>query len=633
MCGIAGIVSLNGVDHRQLAGMTHLVKHRGPSGFGFAYYGLGQNAPSDIFHDQDRPPAIANPTIGLGTRRLAILDLSPLGNMPMQLANGSYCITYNGEIYNYKEIRAQLENLGHRFRSGGDTEVLLHAYQEWGEACLTRFNGMWSFAIWDRNRQILFCARDRFGVKPFYYSCTPCSFHFASEIKQLIHGADHPRIANSAVVYQFLEQGLTDHSSETFFEGIFQLPGGHFLTLQVGKSLDFTVKGFWELKTDEIVDLPAKRACEQFQQKFEDAVRVRLRSDVPVGSSLSGGIDSSAVICKAKALAPDKEFHTFSSCFDDKSIDEREFVSAVVSSIRGHGHFAFPRAESFWSSIDSLLYHHDEPIGSGSVFAQWCVMAEARKAGVTVILGGQGGDEVLCGYQKYRFFHLLHLLRNKDPRVLTEAILTTVNGTRRGFSLADASRYFPQRFRQNYSVVDRLCTPEFRAGFHDPAFNLGARASLADRQKADLIFASLPMLLHYEDRNSMAHSIESRLPFLDYRLVEFAVNCPASIKFHRGWNKWILRESMKGVMPEKVRLRKSKLGFDVPLASWMKEGLPNGKRSVWDVPSLRMERFVSASKLIREANLFLSAAKNALPPYFLFRALSLEMWAAVHSVS
>lgn len=633
MCGIAGIVSLGGVDHCQLTKMTHLVRHRGPNGFGFAYFELDSIARNDIFYDQDRPPKIANPKIGLGSRRLAILDLSPLANMPMQLANGDYCVTYNGEIYNYKEVRAELEELGHQFRSGSDTEVLLHAYQEWGEACLTRFNGMWSFALWDRRKQSLFCARDRFGVKPFYYAQTQHSFYLASEIKQLIYGTDYPRLANPRTVYQFLEQGIADHSSETFFEGISQLPGGHCLTLRVGELLEISVKRYWELKTQEEVQLPIEKACDEFHDRFENAVRLRLRSDVPVGSSLSGGMDSSAVVCQAKSLTPEKEFHTFSACFDDKSFDEREFVSLIVNAIQGNSHFTYPQSKSFWNSMDSLMYHHDEPIGSGSVYAQWCVMSEAKKQGITVILGGQGGDEILCGYQKYLYFHLLHLLRKRSPRLIPEAIFSTVNGTRRGFNLADASRYFPARFRKKYSVVDRVCPSEFRRSFQDPSVNLGACDSLADRQKADLTFASLPTLLHYEDRNSMAHSIESRLPFLDYRLAEFAVNCPASIKFHRGWNKWILRQAMKGVMPEKVRLRKSKLGFDVPLAAWMKEGLPNGKRHIWDVRSLRMERFVSAAKLVRETHLFLNSASSTLPAYFLFRALSLEMWARVHSVS
>src|SRR5271165_154998 len=218
MCGIAGIVSLDGFEPECLVKMTHLVAHRGPDGFGFAYYSRNSEASPEIIHNEDRLPKMTSPMVGLGNRRLAILDLSRLGNMPMQTDQDLLCVTYNGEIYNYKEVRAELEELGHRFCSGTDTEVLLRAYGQWGEECLSRFNGMWSFALWDSHRQTLFCARDRFGVKPFYYSLLGRTFYFGSEIKQLIHGAAIPKVANSRTVFHFLEQGTSDYSSDTFFE-------------------------------------------------------------------------------------------------------------------------------------------------------------------------------------------------------------------------------------------------------------------------------------------------------------------------------------------------------------------------------------------------------------------------------
>lgn len=633
MCGIAGIVSVDGFEPSCLIKMTHLVTHRGPDGYGFAYYPRNAASSPEIIHGEDRLPKEPRPTVGLGNRRLAILDLSALGNMPMQIDQGAYCVTYNGEIYNYKEVRAELENLGHRFRSGTDTEVLLRAYSEWGEDCLHHFNGMWSFALWDKNRQTLFCARDRFGVKPFYYAARGETFYFASEIKQLIHGAALPSVANSRAVFHFLEQGASDYSSDTFFENIQQLPGGHCLTLKVEDSLKITIRRYWELTIGRDRQITQHEAREEFQERFANAVRLRLRSDVPLGSSLSGGIDSSAIICQAKKLAPEQRFHTFSACFEDKTIDEREYVLSVVDSIQGKSHFAFPQGKPFWDSLDKLLYYHDEPFGSGSIYAQWCVMAEARNHGIPVLLGGQGGDEVLCGYQKYRYFFLWHLLQRKDLNFFPEALLSTINGTRRGWDLTDASRYFPSKFRRNFSVVDRLSPPEFRQTAQNTELNLGLRGSLEERQKADLTFASLPALLHNEDRNSMAHSIESRLPFLDYKLVEFTVNCPGAVKFHHGWSKWLLRNAMKGILPEDVRTRKSKLGFDAPLQTWMNEGLQNGMRNVWDARNLRMERFVSPSSLSRETKRFLNSKTGALASSSLFRALVLERWARVHGVS
>jgi len=633
MCGIAGLVSREGIDPQVLVRMTHLAKHRGPDGFGFSYHAGGVTATAEIIHNENRAPAMERPLVGLGNRRLAILDLSAQGNMPMQLDDGAYCVTYNGEIYNCREIRAELQRAGYRFRSGTDTEVLLRAYQHWGEECLHQFNGMWSFALWDRARQALFCARDRFGVKPFYYAVRNGWFYFASEIKQLIHGAGLPRVANARAVYHFLDQGLHDYSSDTFFEDIQQLPGGHALRLELAHTLRPVVYRYWELRIQPHPRMRVEEACEEFHHQFRRSVSLRLRSDVPVGATLSGGLDSSAVLCEASSIAPGQRFHTFSACYDDPTVDERQYVAEAVSATRAESHLTFPNCRDFWKNLEGLIYQQDEPVGSASVYAQWCVMAEARKCGVPVLLGGQGGDETLCGYKKYRYFYLWLLLKNADPRVLREMALGTWRGAWSSFTFVDASRYFPTAWRRPFSVIECLCSPEFRQAFEDPKLHLGARASLAERQKADLTFASLPSLLRYEDRNSMAHSIESRLPFLDYELVQFAVNCPSSLMFHGGWSKWILREALAGTMPERIRRRKSKLGFSTPQVSWMRSGLKNGRRDLWDTRSLQMERFVSPRGLAKHTRRFLSSRPGSLSPYSLFRAVSLELWARVHGVS
>jgi asparagine synthase (glutamine-hydrolysing) len=635
MCGIAGIIALDGFDPEMLVSMTHLVKHRGPDGFGFAYAASGTTNPLEVIHNDNRKPACTRPVVGLGNRRLAILDLSPCGNMPMTTADGNLCVTYNGEIYNYKELRVELEMLGHAFRSGSDTEILLNAYAQWGEECVERFNGMWSFALWDHRRQTLFCSRDRFGVKPFYYAFDGRTFYFGSEIKQLIYGAKLPRVANAEVVYHFLEQFLFDYSECTFFENISQLRGGHSLTLQLRDPLSLSTRRHWELHitSDQTSERKEEEICEEFRERWENAVRLRLRSDVPVGSTLSGGIDSSAVICQARKLAPHQNFHTFSSCIEEENLDESPFIAAVGKAIGSAGHLVYPKAGSFWARIDQISYHQDEPIQSGAVFAQWSVMEEARKQGVPVLLGGQGGDETLCGYQKYRYFYLWQLLRQGNPRAFREAFLSMRNGTQSSWTLADASRYFPAPFRSSFSVADRVCTPEFRDRFANRRIPIGGTSSIGERQKLDLTLTSIPSLLHLEDRNSMAHSIETRLPFLDYKLVEFAVNCPAGVKLKDGWSKWILREVMKGAMPDEVRLRKSKLGFDVPQTSWMREGLSNGHRYIWDTTELRMGRFLDAIKLADETRRFLNMEHGALPTDPLFRAISLEHWARVHDVS
>jgi asparagine synthase (glutamine-hydrolysing) len=633
MCGIAGIIALDGFDPQVLIAMTQLVSYRGPSGFGFAYARQGDHGRPALIHNEERRPALARPVVGLGNRRLAILDTSSLGNQPMEIEEGAYCVTFNGEIYNYTEVREELKQTGHRFHTGTDTEVLLHAYQEWGEECLHRFNGMWSFALWDRANQKLFCARDRFGVKPFYYALAGGRFYFGSEIKQILQASGLPRVASANSVFSFLEFGLVDHSADTFFRGVRQLPGGHCLTLQVRDPLALVVRRYWELQIEPEHEMSSERAIDEFRSRFNDAIRLRLRSDVPVGFSLSGGLDSSAIVCQAKKIAPTTQFQAFSACFEDAALDERDYIAVVLAATQSSGHRTFPQSISFWNTIKRILFHQDEPLGSSGSFAQWCVMAEARAHGTPVVLGGQGGDEILCGYQKYRYFYLWHLLRHANPRFLRETMLWARNGTRSHWTFGSATRYFPAAIRRQFSLTERLCTAEFRDECRALQSGLGATVSVAERQKADLTYVSIPAMLHSEDRNSMAHSVESRLPFLDYKLAEFAVNCPASMKMRDGWSKWILRIAMEGTLPEKIRLRKTKLGFSTPEPEWVRQGLQNGHRQDWDTPKLRMERFVSAPMMAEECKKFLRGAAGALPANWLFRAIELELWARVHAVS
>jgi asparagine synthase (glutamine-hydrolysing) len=633
MCGIAGIVSLDGFEPETLQKMTHLVSYRGPSGFGFAYIGRDPESAPCVLHNDNRTPRLARPVIGLGSRRLAILDTSALGNQPMQSHDRSCCITFNGEIYNYKEVREELQQMGHEFRTGTDTEVILAAYQQWGEECLSRFNGMWSFAIWDRANQKLFCARDRFGIKPFYYALVDGRFYFGSEIKQILQASGLERKANAAVVYTYLEFGMVDHSADTFFKGIQQLPGGHSLVLTLSDPLTIRIRRYWELKIEPETRWTEDRAIQEFRDRFENSVKLRLRSDVPVGFSLSGGLDSSAIVCEAKRIAPSANFQTFSACFDEQGYDERDYISVILAATQSSGHRTFPRSHSFWNTVKTILYHQDEPLGSTGAFAQWCVMAEAKAQGVPVVLGGQGGDEILCGYQKYRYFYLWHLLRGANPRFFRESLLFSRNGTRSHWTVGSVTRYLPAPIRRRFSLTERVCQPEFRAESRNLRSGLGATTSVSERQKADLTYASIPAMLHSEDRNSMAHSVESRLPFLDYKLVEFAVNCPASLKMHDGWNKWILRTALEGTLPEKIRLRKTKLGFSTPEPAWVRQGLQNGHRADWDTAKPRMERFIAVHALSAECDKFLRGAPRALPANWLFRAIELELWANVHSVS
>ncbi|HTR48127.1 MAG TPA: asparagine synthase (glutamine-hydrolyzing) [Verrucomicrobiae bacterium] len=633
MCGIAGIVALDGFDPKTLVGMTQMISYRGPNGYGFAYSNAGTDAKLRVFHGDERIPWDRNAQVGLGNRRLAIVDLSANGNQPMQVDDGRLCITYNGEIYNYKEIRQELHSLGHQFSSGTDTEVILRSYSEWGEQCLSRFNGMWSFALWDRTRQLLFCSRDRFGVKPFYFCASNRAFYFGSEIKQVLFASGIKRVANRRAIAEFLEWGLQDHLPETSFQGVFQLLGGHSLALDLREPLRPRIERYWELKTAPQLDITPAQAAEEFHSQFERAVKIRLRSDVPVGVSLSGGLDSSAVLCEARRVSQKACFQCFSACFEDARIDERPYMSTVTTATGSAGHWTFPDAESFWKAAETIAYHQDEPIGGPSVFAQWSVMREARENGVPVLLGGQGGDESLCGYRKYYFFHVWHLLRGADPLFFREAIALAAGLARYQWSIAAIGRYLPSVAQKRVSAVDRLASATLRKVAGEFPRILGPGSSLAERQKTDLLKSSIPKLLRHEDRNSMAHSIESRLPFLDYQLVEFAVRCPPSLKLKNGWTKWILRKALEGTLPDAVRLRKSKLGFDTPQVEWLRLGLTNGHGHLWQSPDLRMRELLSPDRLATECTRFLSDAPGSLPAEALFRALSLELWAKVHNVN
>ncbi len=633
MCGIAGIITLRGFDPQLLITMTNLVSYRGPDAFGFVFSCPGDDSHFLEVHDAQTVPSNFRPTIGLGHRRLSILDLSDAGAQPMKSADGQLYITYNGEVYNYVEVRNELEKLGHRFQTHTDTEVVLHAYQEWGSACFARFNGMWSLAIWDRAAQKLLCARDRFGVKPFYYYLSRDHFIFGSEIKQILKTGYVQRRANPAAVLTYLEQGLSDHDADTFFSDIYQLLPAHLLTLDLSSTcLQAQFRRYWELSTDPCPEISDEEARERFKSSFARAVTWRMRSDVPVGSCLSGGLDSSSIVCQSRRVVSDGDFHTFSACFEDPTIDERPYIASIIAATGAEPHLIFPKSTEFWKQFDQLLWHQDEPFGSTNVYAQWCVMQAARRAHIPVLLDGQGGDETLCGYLKFRIFYLQGLMYASPFRALSEAIqwLRMGIGVRRKWD--DFRRYFPAFLSRAGSLTRRVSPPEAWQECSSHRVPLGAAGSMSERQKIDLTCSSLPVLLRLEDRNSMAHSIETRLPFLDYELAQFLVSCSPSLKLRNGWSKWILRDALIGQLPEKVRRRRTKLGFDTPISSWLDVGLRNGVTEALSQP-LRMAQFLMRDKVRQEIDLFLNRAPGCLGPGPLFRVVSLERWAQIFHVN
>lgn len=610
MCGIAGIISASPALSAYCEAMNNALRHRGPDDEGFVLisdnFALplgGVDTPASVYQLEATyaPKADINTstpadcTLTLAHRRLSIVDLSPLGHQPMSYAD-RYWIVYNGEVYNHPELRAELEGAGYQFRSHSDTEVILAAYDYWGEDCLSRFNGMWAFALYDMQKQTLLLARDRFGVKPLYYWISPAGYlAFASEIKAFTVLPDWNPQVNGQRAYDFLVWNLLDHTSETMFSGVFQLRGGQSVLLDVGRKGRESLKSLANQQLPQVSNwytLKAKPFCgsaadaaDQFRDLLEDAVRLRLRADVPVGSCLSGGLDSSSIVCLANRQlrqqnASEKQ-KTFSACATVKRFDERDFIESVVNQTEVEAHYTYPELEGLFPLLDEITWHQDEPFGSTSIYAQWSVFKLAANDGVKVMLDGQGADEQLAGYHSF-FGPLLAGLFRRGCWVELLKEFRTIHNLH-GYSYS----YLFMRFAASLFPFLRLKaaaligTPAHSTGWLDHE-RLGAKLmdsyawlstgnDINSISHDQLSATNLPMLLHWEDRDSMAHSIESRVPFLDYRLVEFVLGLPDQHKLSDGITKRVMREAMRDILPEVVRTRMDKLGFVTPEEVWLKE--------------------------------------------------------------
>ena len=560
MCGIAGIISTE-PDARHgpaLARMMNVQRHRGPNGEG-SWSGR-----------------VGNSQVVLGHLRLAIIDLSEAGRQPMFSPDGRTGIIFNGEVYNYRELRHQLESQGVEFRSQSDTEVVLWALINWGEQAFSRFNGMWAIAWLDTaNKRMVLC-RDRFGIKPLYWHRRNGTLFFASEIKAILAGSGERFAVDLKVAGRFLHQGLCDAQPETFFAGIEALPAAHTMTISLSGGAAPVIRRYWNLADAAATAGAADsgQTVEALRELFFDAVRLRLRSDVPVGVLLSGGMDSSAIAAAMRAAAgAGADLHALSAVSGRSDYDEKPFMEAVSGHLSCPVHYVQMNLEPVrcFELLDKVIYTNDEPLGSFSPVAHYLLMEVAKQLGVTVILSGQGGDEGLCGYAKFLGFHLQGLARR--GHLLSAAVLLWSfirNGTVISqFELKDAKRYLP---RFVTPVTHDVCGSRLKTHDYFLATGLG-KGSLNDRQSLDYCKLSVPALVHYEDRTSMAWSREIRLPFLDYRLVELLVRLAPELKLRDGWTKWVLRKAMEGYLPESVVWRRDKQGFTLPQALWLKHEL------------------------------------------------------------
>ena len=544
MCGISGIINFNreSVKNDDLRSMMKKMKHRGPNDEG-------------TFIDDN---------VGLGFVRLSILDLSSAGHQPMFSNDERYVIIYNGEVFNYIEIREELR-AKYKFKTGTDTEVILAAYQEWGEECLNKLNGMFSFVIYDSKTKEIFAARDRFGIKPFYYYQDADRFIFASELKSILPLLNK-RVANDKVIYNFLLFNRTDNTDETFFKDIKKLRHGNFLKIKNNK---VTFKKWYNL-ADKIKDTKCFSAKE-YRELFKDSLKLRLRADVPIGVSLSGGIDSSSIVASLIKDFELNELNTFSAIFDKKEeSDESEFVDAFKPLVKNM-YYTSPSADSFFEDFETFIDAHNEPMADTGPYIQYKVMELASKH-VTVTLDGQGADEQLAGYHYFFGSYYIELIKQfKFARFLSE----NLNYFKKHKS-ADALKYFiyylmPSKL-QNKISNNRF--PSINKSFFDSyKKNYELNEMLYNpKNLTDLLLKhfefKLEHLLKWEDLNSMHFSIESRVPFLDYRLVEATLSTPSFQKISKGETKHLLREALKDILPEKITQRKDKKGFTNPREKW-----------------------------------------------------------------
>ncbi len=582
MCGIAGVVRLDvrDVDTGAFYTALSLMKHRGPDDEGMVLIDSntgkfeergGADTPQELGLADIHVPTTLKSRVVLGNRRLSIIDLSIKGHQPQKNEDHTVWVVLNGEVYNYRELKKELTKAGHEFLSDSDTEVIVHGYEQWGmDLLLSKMIGMWGFALWDQSSRKLYLVRDRFGIKPLYYHLDDAQLVFSSEIKAI--RVLYPAKMNDRRIAEFL-WFRPYKSDETFFDGINQVMAAHYVEMDVAtKRLETT--RYWQLsevntsyeKTDLI------EATKTFYQLFEQSIKLHMRSDVPVGTCLSGGLDSSSIVCLSqkllregalaeKGLERTEKLKTFSSAPQEKRISEVPYVEEVVRYSEVEPHFTTPTFDDFLKDFEELVSIHDEPFQDPSVYMQYRVIKLAKENGIKVLLDGQGGDECLAGYQRYVGDYLRDLIREKKYFRALVGFFGTLDLTGPFFW-----RYFRKRFGTRQRTLEEVITinrpPERPLEYETN--------NLANRLRYDLLAGSIIELLKYEDTNSMAFSIESRVPFLFHPMIEYLFKLPMSTKINGRWTKYILRESMKGILPERIRMRRGKLGFPAPSEEWAK---------------------------------------------------------------
>lgn len=584
MCGIAGIVNWNGkpVDLNVLVKMTSVLKHRGPDDYGYFV-----NSRTNASHNQKLKSINGAGNVGLGHRRLSIIDLST-GHQPLSNEDGSIWITFNGEIYNFKSIRDRLKRKGHRFATQTDTEVIVHAYEEWGYRCLNYLNGMFAFVIWDQNKKRIFAARDRLGIKPFYYLNDNDKFLFGSEIKTILQ---YPGVKQDIRIESIRDYFSLMYIPAPFsiYKNIYKLLPGNYLVIENGK---VTQQEYWDIDFAKTKNLTEKQWGEEIIESLKNAIDLRMISEVPLGAFLSGGVDSSAVVSLMSELV-DNPIKTSSIGFNDDKFDELSYADAIAQRFHTEHHAKRITADAV-SILDKLVWFYDEPFGDPSSIPTYFVSQVAREK-VTVALSGDGGDENFAGYRRYYFDRLENRLRAKIPKAIRQTVIKSLAGI---YPKAD---WLPQYLRAKTLLTNLSIEPA--AGYFNSMswfqampniFNeesnkqLGgynslwlfeqymAKANTDDClsaiQYVDFKTYLVDDILTKVDRASMAHALEVRVPLLDHNFIETVAQIPSAMKLKRKQGKHIFKKSLNKYLPHSTLYRK-KMGFSIPLENWFRNDL------------------------------------------------------------
>jgi asparagine synthase (glutamine-hydrolysing) len=618
MCGILGLISeKSGKSLGNFSKALDTLTHRGPDDRG-------------VFDGQG---------VLLGHRRLSVIDLSSGGHQPMRDSASGAVIVFNGEIYNYLELRVQLEIHGHVFRTKSDTEVLLHAYLEWGAAALEKLNGMWAFAIWRPDQRKLFIARDRFGVKPLYYTEKPGYFAFASEPKGLLALFPDLRKPDNLAVYEFLAQGQLYSNVRSFYQDVDVFPQGHYREYFVDTGQVRTTR-YWDYPdAHDTSNGKGLEAIEEFSALFDDAVKLRTRSDVPVGITLSGGLDSTAVLAAARRKTSGAHV-CFTSVYGDNDRGESEWAK-IAAEPYGMLPVEVEAGKDDWlDTLRQISWHMDGPGYSPAVYPLWYLMREARKRGVLVLLEGQGADEALGGYPQYAIIAFLTLLKKAG----------SISGLKRaGNSWSNLCATFTAKwallwliresfpalieYNRRHAGASMTLKQDFRADMEKQSNREGGlRNSLSNpgyspvnqRLLLDHSRNILPGLLHYGDAISMAHGVESRLPFLDYRLVEWIFANGDDVKIREGHTKWVLRQYLQNAGQARIAERKDKMGYPTPIEKWLSENNGAAVRELLLTPEARIAQFCDPRGIRMLLDRHLAGRVGA--GSHLYRLVSTESW-------